>query len=1250
MSILLALALRAITASAIDITITGAVCGDSVLSRSAASSSAHDYSAAVTFTLGRSLYVELTLSGTIYHVADSTGRPFLYPDAATFAGQLDAGTYTVRGVVAYDPSHPPVTAYLHTWIHTYTERPVIPPYRLDTTDYTAMAAMPPVLPLDMGNYVRTATPTTDKQEADFDPAQGEMVVTTYYDGLGRPGAEMLHGGAGDGINLVTLNGYDRFGRMGRTWLPVPDLYDNMDSDYEHLADARIFAEDAADYYGDAVPYASVSYEHSPMGRKTEDRGAGLSWANFGKHISHEYGINASEVVRWIPDGQRFVKAGTYPAGELRKTVTTDEDGRVYTTYTDKTGHDVLKRRGQGASARDTYYLYDSAGRLCYVLPPQVTGPSVQDASTDTPLMAKYIYAYQYNDRDLCTAKRLPSCEPVYYVYDDAGRLVFTQDGNQRTRGEWSFSIPDVFGRPCISGICKNVPAFGGNIIPSVVKAGRASGSSLMGYQVTGVTLVSPEVLKAVYYDDYSFLGCYGFDASAEGGLGYAEQPGYGERYASSAKGMETGSATALLDGADSLTYHRTVSYYDGRGRLVQQKSENILGGTDCHYMAYSATDKPTKKKTVYDLPSGQVEAEEYIYAYDTLDRPLTVTHSINGSTPVTLASYTYDALGRTATKTVGGVETVNYGYNIRSWPTKIQSAKFTELMGYNASVNGMTVSHPRWNGDISALCWKGVGNGTTYRGYEFDYDDTDRLVCAWYGGGLNFSGTEDYYDEYFTYDRMGNITNLMRGGRLDDNSYGLIDDLDMEYDGNRLTRVYDYSSDDDPTYEGAMQFTDNSDEDVEYEYDQNGNMTKDLNSNITSIQYNCLNLPSRIYFTNRHVMDYVYNADGELQQMSARALHQLPRPQLDTKYYVGNVVYFPGKLSLLTDEGYVTFASNGTPTYHYYLKDHLGNVRVVFNQTGTVEQRNDYYPSGTLMATSTGGSVQPYKYNGKELERTAGLDLYYYGARWMDSKIGARFTTIDPMCEEYYDISPYAYCAGNPVNLVDPDGERIYMLFYTTGNNRGDEMFKSAAVTRKLDIENSKDFDSDKDIVIMASISDLGTLRGTVSDIVDTYSEQYGKTAEFSMWSHGRFDGPVGTSPTSSDAVDGNQMSLEGWSKIDFNWDNQATANFYGCNTGNAEKGTSFSTNISGLSNFKDVTVHGQISYAYPSVYTDSRQTNQNILDGRDNFPTYFVSSRKSVPWGRFMATFTPAYPMRESKNGIGRVSQYYQPGRKSKR
>ncbi len=144
---------------------------------------------------------------------------------------------------------------------------------------------------------------------------------------------------------------------------------------------------------------------------------------------------------------------------------------------------------------------------------------------------------------------------------------------------------------------------------------------------------------------------------------------------------------------------------------------------------------------------------------------------------------------------------------------------------------------------------------------------------------------------------------------------------------------------------------------------------------------------------------------------------------------------------LLTEEGYVTFATSGTPTYHYYLKDHLGNVRIVMRQDGTVEQRNQYYPDGTLFGKqSTGGTVQPYKFGAKELERTLPLDEYDFGARWMDPVVGARFGTMDPLAEKYPWISPYAYCGGDPVNAFDPDGRIIipwFLYLDEKGNNVG---------------------------------------------------------------------------------------------------------------------------------------------------------------------------------------------------------------------
>jgi len=137
--------------------------------------------------------------------------------------------------------------------------------------------------------------------------------------------------------------------------------------------------------------------------------------------------------------------------------------------------------------------------------------------------------------------------------------------------------------------------------------------------------------------------------------------------------------------------------------------------------------------------------------------------------------------------------------------------------------------------------------------------------------------------------------------------------------------------------------------------------------------------------------------------------------------YCGNVIYENGAVSrILTEEGYITF-SGTTPIYHYYLKDHQGNNRVVLNQDGTVEQINHYYPFGGLMGESTAGGVQPYKYNGKELDRMHGLDLFDYGARHYDAAIG-RWWTMDPLAEKYYEMSPYNYCANNPVNAIDLTG------------------------------------------------------------------------------------------------------------------------------------------------------------------------------------------------------------------------------------
>ena len=199
-------------------------------------------------------------------------------------------------------------------------------------------------------------------------------------------------------------------------------------------------------------------------------------------------------------------------------------------------------------------------------------------------------------------------------------------------------------------------------------------------------------------------------------------------------------------------------------------------------------------------------------------------------------------------------------------------------------------------------------------------------------------------------------------------------------------------------------------------YDANDNLTMDLNKDIT---YNTLNLPKRVDFGDMSHIDYTYSADGT----KLRTEHFVNGQDTVSTDYCGSLIYEDGaRKHLLTDVGYVT-GLNTTPLYHYYLKDHQGNNRVVVNQNGDVDEENNYYPFGGFYTYyESQRNVQPYKYNGKEFDGRKNLNLYDYGARFYDPALG-RFTSVDNYAEKYYPMTPYQYGANNPVKNIDVDGE-----------------------------------------------------------------------------------------------------------------------------------------------------------------------------------------------------------------------------------
>ncbi|HBX21779.1 MAG TPA: type IV secretion protein Rhs, partial [Porphyromonadaceae bacterium] len=154
--------------------------------------------------------------------------------------------------------------------------------------------------------------------------------------------------------------------------------------------------------------------------------------------------------------------------------------------------------------------------------------------------------------------------------------------------------------------------------------------------------------------------------------------------------------------------------------------------------------------------------------------------------------------------------------------------------------------------------WK-AGAETTERGYQFAYDGLNRMASAYYGEGYSLTANPNRYNELPTYDKMGNIKTLQRQGKQD-SGYGLIDNLTYAYTGNQLTKVTDAVNG--PLYNGAFHFMDGANVATEYVYDKNGNLIKDYNKKIVDIQYNALNLPDALQFTNDNTTSYMYDAAG----------------------------------------------------------------------------------------------------------------------------------------------------------------------------------------------------------------------------------------------------------------------------------------------------------------------------------------------------------------------------------------------------
>ncbi|WP_132066222.1 DUF6443 domain-containing protein, partial [Aquimarina spinulae] len=913
--------------------------------------------------------------------------------------------------------------------------------------------IPHQLHLSNENYVFTRVyqePMTSPDELDYNKDVIESV--TYFDGLGRTKQQIAIKASPDGKDIVTHIGYDEYGRQDKQYLPFESntsvgSYKDVDivNDINQYYETK-YADDfigVAKGHEDFNAYSESVFEASPLNRVVEQGAPGKDWkANKDSDTDHTIKFNwdtniANEVVAFKvnfanpgdTETPGLVQDGFYPANQLYVTITKDEnwtaaDGHNHTTkeYKDKQGRVVLKRTYNAGAAHDTYYVYDRFSKLTYVISPKV---NVTDGVSENEL-SELCYQYKYDNRNRLIEKKIPGKDWEYIVYNKLDQPILTQDANLKADNTWLFTKYDPFRRVAYTGKISitgkdrkqlQIEANGYADELWVTRGAKVSIGGVDMYYTDGgyPKALAGEVLTINYYDDYAFLGTTPQQAFIK------PNTIYGEAVSDQTKTLATGSLVKILDTSYWTT---TVTYYDNKSRPIYVASKNeYLNTTDIVESDLDFVGKVEETTTRHIKDSNAAIVTIDTFTYDDMGRLLIQTQKINTQAVETIVQNTYDALGQLERKkTGGGLQEVDYTYNVRGWLTKINDPNTTlgnKLFAFGINYNTTTENlgaTPLYNGNISETIWK-TANDNTKRAYGYQYDALNRITEGISSdGNYNLSG--------ITYDKVGNILSLNRKGNLNEaaNSFGDMDILTYAYDsGNKLLKVAD-------TGNTTFGFKDGSNTGNDYAYDSNGNMTVDNNKNISGIVYNHLNLPTRINVNGgAEYINYIYDATGTKLKKIATTTNG----KIFTEY-AGNYVYKNSNLEFFNhSEGIVEHEADGYK-YVYQYRDHLQNVRLSYkdaNKDGVITQdeivqEKNYYPFGLKMRginETLRGRNHNYGFGGKEKQDELNLGWIDITARNYDPTLG-RWMNLDPLAEQMRRHSPYNYGFDNPIFFIDPDG------------------------------------------------------------------------------------------------------------------------------------------------------------------------------------------------------------------------------------
>jgi len=882
----------------------------------------------------------------------------------------------------------------------------------------------------------------------FRSGSDSTTTRSFTDGLGRLlETQVTEDQAGN--NVISCTTYDSLGRVSKKYKPA-EYTSNLGFKWGTLWNSSIVYYYNTNVYNgisDSYPFSVHDYYDSQRPKDLEPEGS--AWQS-GHRIQYAYGSNAAS------------EDSGYSANTLNKTTTIDENGTRTLSYKDNFGNLVQTETDSSTSGLKliTSLSYDVLGNLVNSTPPKGSA---------------YKSNYQYNTLSQLTQKTSSDADTVQYLYDKSGNLRFIKDANHKgavnacnngfstsSSGSGSFTLTS----PGYVNLELEILYYvsGAPVESLIVRANGVSIASIRNSSTTNYYTVQSTVAlpKGSYTYSYSTKGgavsyyvqilcqnTYEFVYSKYDSLNRVTETGE-ENTTSTLKFTQANADNPSFPSSYMLT---KKYFYDNpssnpiaagqrnlKGRVSETDAYRLGALCDQTFYSYDQNGRvewmiqngfstyAKKLYYTYDLRGNITQKEYYdfdanhpplytLYAYDKAGRLDSVRFNSSPGTN-TEATYHYFASGKLKQLTLGNspVATLAYNYNERDWLSKVFSTNFWEHLGYNTQAEIDSI-HPvslQWNGNISWQTYYMNVSGINFptAGWTYSYDKANRFDTASFGI-LNYGTWEpitNYSMPKITYDANGNITVLQRNG----SAGSLIDNLSYKYrPGTNIDTL----------------ITNSAGTNTAYTYDSNGNVASDSRDSLAFAIYDINNLPVSEYMLNGTVIQYGYDVNGQ-------RMEKVKNNSTYTFYINGlngdceaislaqsqdNVVY-----NILANGDKVSQVcwtyNNGNFAHYYYLKDHLGDVKMIVNSSGSVDSWNDYYPFGMQMDSRNGvtSADARYKYTSKERDVETGYD--YFGARYYDSRMG-RWLSVDPLAEKLPQVTPYNYTLNNPLRIVDPDGQ-----------------------------------------------------------------------------------------------------------------------------------------------------------------------------------------------------------------------------------